>query len=314
MSYAKRRNIIVIAVILCVVAILLVGVNIFKKINSKEYKLGKLGYSNEEIKIILNTKNITFDEVIKLGYKKNLTKIINEKYFIKTNLNEYLEYMDTNPTIEGLNEVTPTDIVAIVNVNANNDFYTNTTPTDISKGYLMLVNKFNYLNKDFVIEDLVKMGLEFSYAGNEISNEVYVSFKKLVRDAKKEGLTIIANSSYRSYENQEKVYNQKKANLGTEQADLIATHPGYSEHQTGLAIDVSTPGYTTETFDTSDEFKWLIENAHKYGFILRYPKDKKYLTGIEYESWHYRYVGVDMATKIYNENITFDEYYEYYLR
>ena len=129
-------------------------------------------------------------------------------------------------------------------------------------------------------------------------------------------LALVENSfkTWKGYEDQEYVYNQKKGSLGTEKADLIAIHPGYSEHQTGLAIDVSTPGANTTTFDTTDEFKWLENNAHKYGFILRYPKGKQYLTGIAYESWHYRYVGIEAATKIHDEGITFDEYYEFYLR
>ena len=314
MNYGKRRSIIILAVILAVIAVILVGMNIYKTRSSKEFKLGEKGYSNSDIKIILDSKNITFEEVMNMEYDENLTKVINEKYFIKSNLKEYLDYMKTNPTIKELEVVTPSDIVAIVNVKSHKEFYTDPIPTDVSKEYLILVNKFNYLSKEFIPDDLVTMGLEFAYSGKEIRSEVYSAFKRLVRDAKKEGLTIIANSTYRSYENQEIVYNQKKDSLGTIEADLVATHPGYSEHQTGLAIDVSTIGATTETFDTTDEYRWLEENAHKYGFILRYPKGKEHLTGIEYESWHYRYVGIDMAKKIKEENITFDEYYEYYLR
>ena len=314
MNFNKRKYVIIIGIVLAIVAVGLVGMKVIKKVNSKEYKLGELGYKNEDITIILKSDNITFDEVMKLGYDENLTKVINEKYFIKDNLEEYLEFMKTNPKVEGLEVVTPSDIVAMVNVNSHKDFYTDTKLVDTSKGVLMLVNKFNSLTKEYVCEDLVTMGLEFAYTGKEISNEAYSSFKRLVRDAKKEGLTIIANSTYRSYEDQEIVYHQKIDQLGQEGADLIATKPGFSEHQTALAVDVSTPGYTTTTFETSEEYAWLQENAHKYGFILRYPKGKKHITGIEYESWHYRYVGAEMAAKIKVEGITFDEYYEFYLR
>ena len=80
-----------------------------------------------------------------------------------------------------------------------------------------------------------------------------------------------------------------------------------------MAVDIQTYGSNAKTFEEFDEFKWLQDNAHKYGFILRYPKDKEYLTGYEYESWHYRYVGVEVATYIYENNITFDEYYAYFV-
>ena len=314
MNYNKRRNIILIAIILAIIAVLLVVILTVKKLTSKEYKLGKLGYTFDEINIILNNDKITFDEVMNMEYDKNLPKIIEEKYFIKDNLKDYLEFMKTDVKVDELDEVTSKDIVAMVNVGSNKNFYTDTIKTDTSKGVLMLVNKFNYLDKEYKPEDLVNMALEFAYQDKQVSNEAYLSFKSLVRDAKEENLTIIANSSYRSYEDQEYVYNQKKGSLGTEKADLIAIHPGYSEHQTGLAIDVSTPGANHTTFATTDEFKWLENNAHKYGFILRYPKGKQYLTGIAYESWHYRYVGIEAATKIHDEGITFDEYYEFYLR
>ena len=100
--------------------------------------------------------------------------------------------------------------------------------------------------------------------------------------------------------------------LGVE-ADLKAARPGYSEHQTGLALDITTRLAEDEEFVNTEEFSWLKENAHKYGFILRYPEGKENITGYSYEPWHYRYVGIDVATKIYNENITFDEYYAYYI-
>ena len=135
----------------------------------------------------------------------------------------------------------------------------------------------------------------------------------MFNDAKKENITLIINSSYRSYKEQEEVYNMYLTNKGEEYADKYAARPGHSEHQTGLAIDLTTYGANGETFDQTDAFKWLENNAYKYGFILRYPKDKENITGYNYESWHYRYVGVETATKLKEENITYDEYYAYYI-
>ena len=154
----------------------------------------------------------------------------------------------------------------------------------------------------------------YSFGSNQkVTIDTYNAFMKMWQDAKKEGLTLIINSSYRSYKEQDQVYDEYKSQRGVEGADKIAARPGFSEHQTGMAIDIQTYGSRAKTFENFDEFKWLIDNAHKYGFILRYPKGKEYLTGYEYESWHFRYVGVEAATYIHENNITFDEYYAYFV-
>ena len=174
MNYNKRRNIILIAIILAIIAVLLVVILTVKKLTSKEYKLGKLGYTFDEINIILNNDKITFDEVMNMEYDKNLPKIIEEKYFIKDNLKDYLEFMKTDVKVDELDEVTSKDIVAMVNVGSNKNFYTDTIKTDTSKGVLMLVNKFNYLDKEYKPEDLVTMALEFAYQDKQVSNEAYL--------------------------------------------------------------------------------------------------------------------------------------------
>ena len=132
--------------------------------------------------------------------------------------------------------------------------------------------------------------------------------------AKEEGLYLIITSAYREYEFQETLWKKYAAQQGEEWADSIAARPGYSEHQSGLALDIVTYKSNMNDFENTKEFKWLQDNAHKYGFILRYPKGKEKLTGYNYESWHYRYVGVETATKIKKLGITFDEYYAYYLK
>ena len=131
--------------------------------------------------------------------------------------------------------------------------------------------------------------------------------------AKESNLKIVISSGYRSYNEQKETYDSYVERYGAKKADTLAARPGYSEHETGLALDITTGGATKDTFDTTDEFKWLQENSYKFGFILRYPKGKEKITGFDYEPWHYRYVGLDLAEKIYKEGITFDEYYAYYL-
>ena len=128
------------------------------------------------------------------------------------------------------------------------------------------------------------------------------------------GIYLIINSSYRPYTEQEQLYNEYTELYGQRGADTIASRPGYSEHQTGLALDIFSKDSTTRsTFKDSAAYTWLINNSYKYGFILRYPEGKESLTGFEFEAWHYRYVGKKHAKAVHEKNITYDEYYAYYL-
>ncbi len=312
MDYNKKRNFVLIIVLVVIVVAGIGGFFIYSKLNSYEYKLSKLGYDEAEITTIIDNKYFKKDEVLEMEYNKNLPALIKEKYFLKKNYQKYLDYIDMKPKING-SEASLTEIVAVVNVGADNKFYSVEKHTDTSKDTLLIVNKFYKLDAAYEAPDVVKMGLQYAFDNNSIRSDVYLAFKEMVNDAKAEGLTILANSSYRKYDYQETVYNNYKASRGETGADLIAARPGHSEHQTGLAIDISTLTSTQATFASTPEFAWLTENAHLYGFILRYPENKQYLTGFQYESWHYRYVGVDIATKIKNLGITFDEYYAYFV-
>ena len=131
---------------------------------------------------------------------------------------------------------------------------------------------------------------------------------KMFTDASKEGLNIYISSGFRSYTRQETLYNNYVKSDGKEKADTYSARPGYSEHQSGLAFDVNQ---INSTFDNTPEAKWLHKNCYKYGFILRYPEGKTNETGYIYESWHYRYVGVELATKLYNDGdwITMEDYF-----
>ena len=188
----------------------------------------------------------------------------------------------------------------------DNKFYENTTATDLTNYNEMLVNKYHLLNKDFQANDIVNVSSTYGYANNSLNKEAYEAFKQLANDAKKEGHTIVILSSYRTYEYQEKLWNRDKDD------DYVA-RPGSSEHITGLAIDVSDYNDKNDSFKDTESYTWMINNCYKYGFILRYPENKENITGYSYEAWHYRYVGTSLATKIYNEGITFDEYYAYYM-
>ena len=310
----KRRKIKIVPIIIVTIILLLLiigGIGLKKFIdyrNSHDYKLSKIGYSEKEIKYIKKLKSKEIDSILKIKYNKNIDDFVKQKYFIFDNLTDYLKYYEEN------NEESYKDIVSIVNVNTNNEHYTKTKKTEMSKNDLILVNKYNYLEKDYEPDDLINISLQYSYEGNKIREHVYEAYKEMWHAANKENLTLIVTSSYRSYAKQEQLHKRYSNQKGLEWADSVSARAGYSEHQTGLTLDIVTYNSTMDNFEDTDEFKWLKQNSYKYGFILRYPKDKTYITGYDYESWHYRYVGKEVAKEIHDLGITYDEYYAYYLK
>ena len=277
------------------IILLIISISLIKYYTGNLYKLTKLGYSKSEAKeiISLNKSNI----VLSKDYNEKMIDIIKAKYYLEKNIDKYIEYYNEHK------DISIEDVIAIINVHADSEFYTLNLEVDISN-VNMLVNKYYYLG-EYKPENLVNVKNWYAYGEQRLNKETYEAFINMFNAAKKEDLTIIINQGYRSYNTQVNTYKRYD--------DDYAAKAGYSEHQTGLAIDVITPDSDGETFDTTKEFAWLQNNAHKYGFILRYPKDKKYITGYEYESWHYRYLGTDLAKKVYESGLTYDEYYAYYL-
>ena len=287
-----------------IVVLLIVGIILIKDYKYKqtyEYKLLNLNYSKEEIKVLLDKLNSDkINELLTKEYNKDIVNIINEKYYLSKNLDRYLNYLSANPTLSY------SDVVSLVNVNRDNEFYKNPTLTDLTNYNEMLVNKYHFLEKNFEGKDIVSVSSTYGYANNKLNKEAYEAFKQLANDAKKEGHTIVILSSYRTYDYQEKLWNRDKD-------DTYVARPGASEHVTGLAIDVSDFNDKNDSFKDTESYTWMVNNAHKYGYILRYPENKENITGYSYEAWHYRYLGIDLATKVYNEGITYDEYYAYYM-
>ena len=296
-----------------VVALIITGILVIKHINytkTYEYKFNKIGYNKEEVVVLKNElKDKQLDELLNHKYDKNITKLVKEKYFIFNKLDDYLKYYKDNKD-KGL-----TDVVAIKNTNTNNDFYTNTKETDVSKNELMLINKYNYLTASYNPDDLEVFTNVYAYGENQsLRKDAYDAFIEMWNSANKDGYKLIVNSSYRSYDEQKKIYDDYSSWYGEEDADKKAARAGYSEHQTGLAVDIQSYCSQNKDFEECEEFTWLTNNAYKYGFILRYPKDKEYLTGYKYESWHYRYVGKKVSKYIHDNDITFDEYYAYFVK
>ena len=123
--------------------------------------------------------------------------------------------------------------------------------------------------------------------------------------AANEGLSIYISSGFRSYSSQVQIYNNFVNSYGQSSADTFSARPGHSEHQSGLCFDLNS---IDDSFAYTPESAWVNQNAHKYGFIIRYPKGKDSITGYQYEPWHIRYLGVDLATSVYNSGLCLEEY------
>lgn len=168
--------------------------------------------------------------------------------------------------------------------------------------------------KPLYIDGIVIANKEYGLPKNyksPLEQEALEAFDKMKRDASKDGIVLNIRSGYRSYDTQISLFNRYAEDDGIEVANTYSAKPGYSEHQTGLALDITNkntqlpPG---NWFDDTPEAKWLYENAHNYGFILRFPKGKEHITGYIYESWHYRYVGLEHSKNFAMNNLTLEEY------
>lgn len=311
----KKQAYFLFAGVVAVIVISILGFNFYKRIEyqqTDEYKLIEKGYTLEQATILQG--KLSSEEIANiLGKDKNdtIVDLVNEKYFLSKNLDTYLEYHEEEA------ELSLSDVVAAVNVHAYQNWYETILDSDPSLNERVNVNKFYALSSDYTPENLKNISLDYSY-GNEGDNKLvdyaYDAFIDLWDAAHEEGFYLMVNSSYRDYASQEAVYNDYKTSLGERRANEIAARPGHSEHQTGLVVDMtSTTEPNAESFSDSEAYKWLQKHAHEYGWIERYPEDKTYITGYSPESWHWRYVGKDVAKVIHDEGITYDEYYAFYI-
>lgn len=175
---------------------------------------------------------------------------------------------------------------------------------------LVLVNSEHGLDKYYKPESLTIPNISFasgvSREEKHVAGIIEKPLEELVDAAKKDGIILFGNSGYRSYKSQENTYSNRVKSQGERLADAYVAKPGFSEHQTGLCIDITNQD--RNLIKGTKEANWLAENCYKFGFIIRYPYGKKSITGIEYEPWHIRYVGKNAAKYIYNNEITLEEY------
>lgn len=225
------------------------------------------------------------------------------KYYKDENVKEYEEYRQKNP------DLSIEKVITNVNIGLNNKYYTNTKPSKYLNTEKILVNKYNYVTEDYIPESLQIVSSKYSSKTVKLVSYAKEAFEELAAAAEKENYTINAMSSYRDYAYQNTLYNNYAKKDGYDNADTYSARPGYSEHQTGLAVDIDNKKEYFTNFEKTKEYEWMQNNAYKYGFILRFPKDKVLETGYEYESWHYRYVGKEIAKYIHDNNMCYEEYY-----
>lgn len=177
-----------------------------------------------------------------------------------------------------------------------------------------LVNKQYALPEDYAPEDLVTVEVPTVLENPEIRQLREVASDALTdmfAAAEEEGIILHARSGYRSYQTQVQLYNSYVENHGEEAANRYSARPGESEHQTGLAMDVTSESANfqlTEAFGSTPEGIWVEENAHEFGYIIRYPEGTEDITGYQYEPWHLRYFGEELAADIYETGLTYEEY------
>lgn len=300
MSKKRKKTMNNFIILLTLTTIVIVVILIYKQ--TKHYNDIKDDNSSYNEKKKIDNKN-TIEE----SYKKLSN-------YRKENLNRYLAFGEKNK------DYSIEKVVTYVNIGLDYEFYTFVNDADLSKGILVLMNKYHKLDKDYEPDDLEEIDSKYFITGNayvrNMRKDAKTSFERLSEASIENGTPVYGQSAYRPYTMQENLYNNAVNSLGEKQADIDTARPGYSEHQTGLAIDVSsTKGGNMLDFDSSSSYSWMEENAHKYGFIHRYREEKTSITGFMSESWHYRYVGVEVATDMYNNypDLTYEEYYDLFI-
>jgi LAS superfamily LD-carboxypeptidase LdcB len=182
---------------------------------------------------------------------------------------------------------------------------------------LVLVNKTRNLPADFVPADLVAPQVPFPFTAHEprrfMRREAALALEQLFAAAQAEGLRPYALSGFRAFERQYAIFAAQVQRVGEVEANRTVARAGQSEHQTGLAMDITSRevGFSlTVDFGATAEGKWLAANSHRFGFIVRYLEGKEHITGYSYEPWHIRYVGVEVAEHLFTHNITLEEYFQ----
>lgn len=243
-----------------------------------------LNLSNELKSFYLNHENV-------IEYQT----LIEHDYFV---IDFYDRYVDL---IEKSKELTVVDVLRRVNTLRDRPLYTKIQSADLSVPSLILVNKYYQLPEDFI------PNLEESYLGFMMEEEAAIALDQLCEAMETLNLNFSISNTYRSYDLQTSIYNRYLETQSQAVVDTYSARAGHSEHQAGLAVDFKTKTKDISYFENSDAYAWLVENAHNYGFIQRYTLENSFYTGYQAEAWHFRYIGKELATIVYETKLTLEE-------
>ena len=290
-----------------------------KYIDDKDFisninKLLNLGYSSKDINAIYNKIPDSVNIIIDSKYNKDIINIMNLSYFKIDNLKRYLDYdiMEVKSIYDISNikkDFNYEDVVTYVNANLDKEYYSsdNLISNDDASKIDVLVNKYHKLDENYEPSDLTIIDSKYASGTQKLRKEAQIKFEEMASDMAKENLKIYAGSTYRSYTYQKGLYDRYVKKDGFAAAETYSARSGYSEHQLGLAVDIVN-GKWDYLSENDKEYDYLVKNSYKYGFILRYPRGSEYITGYMFEDWHFRYLGVELATKVFNSGLTYDEY------
>ena len=220
-------------------------------------------------------------------------------YYRPELLDRYLAYGALWP------ELSPEDVVTRVNIGLDGTFYGDVSQAEEPESLSVLVNKYHPL-PDGYVPRLHSLPARYAPSGGSLAPAAAAAFMRMADAAREDGITLYSVSAYRSYSYQDSLYRRYTAQDGVE-ADTYSARPGFSEHQTGLALDINTASRSAH-FETTATYRWLIENCWRYGFILRYPEGREDITGFCFEPWHYRFVGRTLALQVRESGLTYDEF------
>lgn len=269
-------------------------------------QLEQAGFSIETCRELMDSLTIDdFQAIVDAGYKyEDIQGYLDINGVIVSDIAAYID--------SGLDPLDAVMNVSYPFIDSQNTITTNyqiMEPDDL----LVLVKHGFGVSSDYIPDDLVSTNIMVSDSNPDprLRKEAAEALEKMAEDASKEGYTLAINSAYRSYEDQQAVYDEYFAMYDPVTAASLVAVPGYSEHQLGLSVDLTCKDVIDGVygvFGDSPDYDWTIAHAHEYGFILRYPEDKTAITGTANEPWHYRYVGVEAATEIYENGWTLEEY------
>ncbi|MDR3073080.1 MAG: M15 family metallopeptidase [Clostridiales Family XIII bacterium] len=260
------------------------------------------GYRPAEINCIyrvLSDENI--DLLTQIVYYDKLVNMLVLPYFRETRLHRYILYADENP------QFSMEDVVTYVDLDLDKENYYEALAVGDPNSIDVLLTKHRCLPDGFVPQNLITIDEQYNPNGWSLSSEAAMQFEALCAAAEEDGILLRVGSAYRAEADQRSVYDSYLSELGEDAGALRVAVPDFSEHQTGLAVDV----WNLSDFaiaEDSEEWWWMQENAMRFGFVQRYEPGKEYITGYQAESWHYRYLGVALATEVSRSGLTVDEW------